>query len=163
MSVERQKIRVAEWLYRWNLSMSILGIVFTILTFVGVFTLVLHTYFLEFGLDEAEVLLVLLGIVLVIIFGFGLYLDKFLRFWSAQTTVATVRNQFLTSALYQKELLIMKYSQVPQMEGLLRLIEELPDSPGKLRLVEHFRDSLQKLQKTIETKEWEVAPDERTY
>jgi hypothetical protein len=49
------------------------------------------------------------------------------------------------------------------MEGLLRLIEELPDSPGKLRLVEHFRDSLQKLQKTIETKEWEVAPDERTY
>src|SRR6058998_1745934 len=131
MSVERQKIKVAEWLYRWNLSMSILGIVFTILTFVGVFTLVLHTYFLEFGLNEAEVLLVLLGVVLAIIFGFGLYLDKFLRFWSAQTTVATVRNQILTSALYQKEQLIMKYSQVPQMEGLLRLIEELPDSPGR--------------------------------
>src|SRR2546428_85814 len=123
MSAERQKIRAAEWLYRWNLSMSILGIVFTILTFVGVFTLVLHQYFAEFGLDEAEVLLVLLAVVLVIIFGFGFYLDKFLRFWSAQTTVATVRNQFLTSALYQKELLIMKYSQIPQMEGLLHLIE----------------------------------------
>src|SRR3989442_1858164 len=163
MSAERQKIRAAEWLYRWNLSMSILGIVFTILTFVGVFTLVLRQYFAEFGLNEVEVLLVLLLVVLTIIFGFGFYLDKFLRFWSAQTTVATVRNQFLTSALYQKELLIMKYSQVPQMEGLLQLIEELPDSPAKTRLVEHFRDSLQKLRKTIESKEWEVAPEERTY
>src|SRR5436309_16126180 len=112
MSVERQKIKVAEWLYRWNLSMSILGIVFTILTFVGVFTLVLHTYFLEFGLNEAEVLLVLLGVVLAMIFGFGLYLDKFLRFWSAQTTVATVLIQFLTSALHRKVSLIMKCSPV---------------------------------------------------
>jgi len=49
------------------------------------------------------------------------------------------------------------------MEGLLRLVEELPDSPGKMRLVEQFRESLQKLQKTIETKEWEVTPEERTY
>src|SRR5207245_10795655 len=163
MSAERQKIRAAEWLYRWNLSMSILGIVFTILTFVGVFTLVLHQYFAEFGLDEAEVLLVLLAVVLVIIFGFGFYLDKFLRFWSAQTTVATVRNQFLTSALYQKELLIMKYSQVPQMEGLLHLVEALPDSPGKAQLVDHFRDSLRKLRQTIESKEWQVAPEEPTY
>lgn len=163
MSAERQKIRAAEWLYRWNLSMSILGIVFTILTFVGVFTLVLRQFFAEFGLNEAEVLLVLLAVVLTVIFGFGFYLDKFLRFWSAQTTVATVRNQFLTSALYQKELLIMKYSQIPQMQGLLQLIEELPDSPAKTRLVEHFRDSLRKLQKTIDTKAWEVAPEERTY
>jgi len=45
MSAERQKIRAAEWLYRWNLSMSIVEIVFTILTFVGVFTLVLRQYF----------------------------------------------------------------------------------------------------------------------
>ena len=163
MSAERQKIRAAEWLYRWNLSMSILGIVFTILTFVGVFTLVLRQYFAEFGLNEVEVLLVLLLVVLTIIFGFGFYLDKFLRFWSAQTTVATVRNQFLTSALYQKELLIMKYSQVPQMEGLLHLVEALPDSPAKAQLVEHFRDSLRKLRQTIESKEWQVAPEERTY
>jgi len=102
-------------------------------------------------------------VVLTIIFGFGLYLDKFLRFWSAQATVGTVRNQYLTSALYQKELLIMKYSQIPQMEGLLHLIEELPDSPAKARLVEHFHESLRKLRKTIDTKEWEVAPEERTY
>src|SRR2546425_11854923 len=163
MRAERLKLRAAEWLYRWNLSMSVLGIVFTILTFVGVFALVLRQYFANIGLNELVVLLVLLAITMTIIIGFGLFLDKFLRFWSAQTTVATVRNQFLTSALYQKELLIMKYSQVPQMEGLLRLVEELPDSPGKMRLVEQFRESLQKLQKTIETKEWEVAPDERTY
>src|SRR5207237_1314424 len=126
MTAERQKIRAAEWLYRWNLSMSILGIVFTILTFVGVFTLVLRNFFEGFGLTEFEVLFILLAVVLTVIFGFGFYLDKFLRFWSAQTTVATVRNQFLTSALYQKELLIMKYSQVPQMQGLLHLVEALP-------------------------------------
>ena len=41
MSAERQKIRAAEWLYRWSLSSSIIGIVFTILSFMGVFTLVL--------------------------------------------------------------------------------------------------------------------------
>src|SRR5881397_566282 len=163
MSAERQKIRAAEWLYRWNLSMSILGIVFTILTFVGVFTLVLRNFFEGFGLTEFEVLFILLAVVLTVIFGFGFYLDKFLRFWSAQTTVATVRNQFLTSALYQKELLIMKYSQVPQMEGLLHLVEALPDSPAKAQLVEHFRDSLRKLRQTIESKEWQVAPEERTY
>jgi len=163
MTVERLKIRAAEWLYRWNLSMSVLGIVFTILTFVGVFALVLKDYFVNFGLNQAVILVVLLAITMTIIIGFGLFLDKFLRFWSAQTTVATVRNQFLTSALYQKELLIMKYSQVPQIEGILRLIEELPDSPGKLRLIEQLRESLRKLQKTIETKEWDVAADERTY
>jgi len=163
LTAERQKIRAAEWLYRWNLSMSILGIVFTILTFVGVFTLVLRNFFEGFGLTEFEVLFILLAVVLTVIFGFGFYLDKFLRFWSAQTTVATVRNQFLTSALYQKELLIMKYSQVPQMEGLLHLVEALPDSPAKAQLVEHFRDSLRKLRQTIESKEWQVAPEERTY
>src|SRR5437870_42462 len=163
MTAERQKIRAAEWLHRWNLSMRILGIGFTILTFVGVFTLVLRNFFEGIGLTEFEVLFILLAVVLTVIFGFGFYLDKFLRFWSAQTTVATVRNQFLTSALYQKELLIMKYSQVPQMEGLLHLVEALPDSPAKAQLVEHFRDSLRKLRQTIESKEWQVAPEERTY
>src|SRR2546428_8215346 len=95
---------------------------------------------------------------MTIIMRFGMFLGKFLRFWSAQTTVATVRNQFLTSALYQKELLIMKYSQVPQMEGLLRLVEELPDSPGKMRLVDQFRESLHKLPKTIEPQDGDVPP-----
>src|SRR6266704_840249 len=47
MSVERQKIRAAEWLYRWSLSNSIIGIVFTILSFMGVFTLVLGRLFVS--------------------------------------------------------------------------------------------------------------------
>src|SRR2546430_11328367 len=83
MSAERQKIRAAEWLYRWNLSMSILGIVFTILTFDGVFKLGLRQYFAALGLNESEVLLVLLLVVLTNYFGVGFYLDKFLAFWSA--------------------------------------------------------------------------------
>src|SRR5207245_5549529 len=62
MGAERHKIRVAEWLYRWNLSMGILGIVFTILTFLGVFTIVLGPLFTQqFGftfLDTGLVLLV---------------------------------------------------------------------------------------------------------
>src|SRR5437667_151444 len=122
-----------------------------------------HAVDLIAQVDRARKETIQLEVVLTVIFGFGFYLDKFLRFWSAQTTVATVRNQFLTSALYQKELLIMKYSQVPQMEGLLHLVEALPDSPAKAQLVEHFRDSLRKLRQTIESKEWQVAPEERTY
>src|SRR5439155_3865068 len=71
LTAERQKIRAAEWLYRWNLSMSILGIVFTILTFVGVFTLVLRNFFEGFGLTEFEFLFILLAVVLTVIFGCG--------------------------------------------------------------------------------------------
>ena len=164
MGVERQKIRAAEWLYRWNLSNGILGIVFTILTFMGVFTLVLGPLFTQqFGFTYLETGLVLLLLVLGVTVGFGLYLDKVIRFWSAQATVATVRNPFLTSALYQKELLTMKYSQIPQLEGMLHLIGQLPESPAKTRLLEYFHASLGKLQRAVDSKEWEIAPEERTY
>src|SRR5205823_14231537 len=60
MTAERQKIRAAEWLYRWSLSSGIIGIVFTILSFMGVFTLILGPIFTErFGftfLQTASVL-----------------------------------------------------------------------------------------------------------
>src|SRR5207247_9119573 len=103
MGADRQKIRVAEWLYRLNLSMGILGIVFTILTFLGVFTIVLGPLFTQqFGFTFLETALVLLVIVLVVIAGFGVYLDKVIAFWPAQATVATVRNPYLDPTLYQK-------------------------------------------------------------
>jgi hypothetical protein len=48
MSARRhQKIRAAECLYRWSLSSSVIGIVFTILSFMGVFTLVLGPIFTQ--------------------------------------------------------------------------------------------------------------------
>jgi len=77
MTAERQKIRAAEWLYRWNLSSSIIGIVFTILTFMGVFTLVLGPIFTErFGFTFLQTALLLFLCVLAVIIGFGVYLDK---------------------------------------------------------------------------------------
>src|SRR5947208_1089813 len=93
MTAERQKIRAAEWLYRWNLSSSIIGIVFTILTFMGVFTIVLGPIFTEkFGFTYLQTALLLFLFVLGVIIGFGVYLDKVIHFWSAQATVARMRN-----------------------------------------------------------------------
>src|SRR2546427_573452 len=124
MGAERHKIRVAEWLYRWNLSMGILGIVFTILTFLGVFTIVLGPLFTQqFGFTFLETALVLLVIVLVVIAGFGVYLDKVIAFWAAQATVATVRNPYLVTTLYQKELLALIYIQARMLKALRALLE----------------------------------------
>jgi hypothetical protein len=164
MGAERQKIRAAEWLYRWNLSMGILGIVFTILTFMGVFTLILGPLFTErFGFSYLQTALLLFALVIITIVGFGVYLDKVVHFWSAQATVGTVRNPFLVSALYQKELLMLKHVQVPQMRTLLALVGKLPGEANKSQLEEDLLTSLQRLQETIEQKEWRIEPEERTY
>src|SRR2546427_12667989 len=93
MGAERHKIRVAEWLYRWNLSMGIRGIVFTILTFLGAFTIVLGPLFTQqFGFTFLETALDLLVIVLVVIAGFGAYLDKGIACWVPQAPGATGAN-----------------------------------------------------------------------
>src|SRR5207302_10637299 len=87
MTAERQKIRAAEWLYRWNLSSSIIGIVFTILTFMGVFTLVLGPIFTErFGFTYLQTALLWLLLVLGLIIGSGVYLAKVIDFWSGHGT-----------------------------------------------------------------------------
>src|SRR5256714_12217494 len=110
MTAERQKIRAAEWLYRWNLSSSIIGIVFTILTFMGVFTLVLGPIFTErFGFTFLQTGLLLFLFVLAVIIGFGVYFDKGIDFWSGRATVASTRNPYLASALYQKKMRSLVY------------------------------------------------------
>src|SRR3990170_2492134 len=73
------KLRAAEWLYRWNLSLSILGVVFTILTFLGVFTLLLRPVFSQVGLSDLQTALILLLLVVAVIIGFGVFLDKIVR------------------------------------------------------------------------------------
>jgi len=165
MSAERQKIRAAEWLYRWNLSNSIIGIVFTILTFMGVFTLVLGPIFTErFGFSYLETALLLLLLVLAVIIGFGVYLDKVLHFWSAQATVATVRNPFLVSALYQKELLSLVYIQVPVLKSLRALLEaQSMDSRTKEAFLADLDRSLAKVHQSIRDKSWPIEPQERVY
>src|SRR6266702_3387560 len=118
MSVERQKIRAAEWLYRWSLSNSIIGIVFTIL---------LGPLFTErFGFSYLVTAILLFFFVLAVIVGFGLYLDKVVHFWSAQATVGTVRNPYLVQRLYQKELLSLIYIQVPLLKSVRAMVEIQP-------------------------------------
>lgn len=165
MSAERQKIRAAEWLYRWSLSSSIIGIVFTILSFMGVFTLVLGPIFTErFGFSYLETAFLLFVFVLVAIIGFGVYLDKVVHFWSAQATVGTVRNPFLVDALYQKELLSLLYIQVPVVKSLHVLIEAQSLDPARKRSqLEELDRSLAKIEQTIRDKRWPIEPQERVY
>jgi len=165
MTAERQKIRAAEWLYRWSLSSGIIGIVFTILSFMGVFTLVLGPIFTErFGLNYAQTALVLLLIVLGVIIGFGVYLDKVAHFWSAQATVGTVRNPYLVDALYQKELLSLVYIQVPILRSLRALVETQPMEDGrKQAFLAELDRSLAKVERSIQDKRWSIEPEERVY
>jgi len=165
MSAERQKIRAAEWLYRWSLSSGIIGIVFTILSFMGVFTLVLGPIFTErFGFSYLVTALLLFVFVLAVIIGFGLYLDKVVHFWSAQATVGTVRNPYLVDALYQKELLSLLYIQVPLMKSVRALVEAQPLEPATKRsYVDELDRSLAKVEQAIRERRWPIAPDERVY
>ncbi|HYY47832.1 MAG TPA: hypothetical protein VFA17_04020 [Thermoplasmata archaeon] len=164
MTAERRKIRAAEWLYRWSLSSGIIGIVFTILSFMGVFTLVLGPIFTErFGFSYLQTALVLLLFVLAVIVGFGVYLDKVIHFWSAQATVATTRNPYLVSVLYQKELLSLIYIQVPVLKSLRSLLEGQPLDEGKQALLAELDRSLAKVQQSIQDKSWPIEPHERVY
>ncbi len=165
MGAERQKIRAAEWLYRWNLSMGILGIVFTILTFMGVFTLVLGPLFTRlFGFSYLETALVLLLIVLAVIVGFGVYLDKVIAFWAAQATVATTRNPYLVTTLYQKELLGLIYIQVPMLKTLRALLDmERMDDTTKQSFLAEIDRSLARVEQSIRDKRWPIEPHERVY
>src|SRR5256885_6327349 len=100
MTAERQKIRAAEWLYRWNLSSSIIGIVFTILTFMGGFTLVLAPIFTErFGFTFLPTALRLFSLVLAVIIASGVPLGKAINFWSPQAAAPPPRNPYLGPVL----------------------------------------------------------------
>jgi len=165
MSVERQKIRAAQWLYRWSLSNRIIGIVFTILSFMGVFTLVLGPLFTErFGFSYLVTAILLFLFVLAVIVGFGLYLDKVVHFWSAQATVGTVRNPYLVQRLYQKELLSLIYIQVPLLRSVRAMVEVQPIDPAAKRgYLEDLDRSLAKVEQSIRDKEWPIEPQERVY
>lgn len=163
MSLEQHKVRAAEWLYRWQLSSGIVGIVFTILTFLGVFTLILGPVFYQMGLSYLETGLMLLAFVVVGIVGFGLFLDRYVRFWSAQATVGTVRNPYLVSTLYQKELLSLIYIQRPLLQSVKALLEGSADEATRQRLTRDLDRSLEKLDATIRAKVWPIEPEERVY
>jgi len=162
MAKGRTKLRAAEWLYRWNLSMSILGIVFTILTFLGVFTLILAPTLATIGLTLLETALLLLALVVVVVAGFGLFLDKIAKFWSAQATVGTVRNPYLVDVLYQKELLVLKYSQLPALRALHALVEARRDREDD-ELIAGLNAAIRKLSHAVEARVWPIESEERVY
>ena len=164
MTMERKKLRAAEWLYRWNLSLGIIGIVFTILTFMGVFTLILGPVLARFGLSYAETALILLALVLGAVLGFGIFLDKVIKFWAAQATVATVRNPFLVDRLYQKELLSLLYIQVPTLRALRALVDERKDDSSQSgQILSELDTALAKVTATIAERQWRIKPEERVY
>ncbi len=158
------KVRAAEWLYRWNLSLGILGIVFTILTFLGVFTLILGPVFARVGLTYLETALLLTALVVGVVFGFGVFLDKIVKFWSAQATVATVRNPYLVDVLYQKELLSLLYVQLPLLRSVRAIAEAsaLPED-RRLDLMAELDRSIAKVEASIREKRWPIGPEERVY
>lgn len=158
------KLRAAEWLYRWNLSLSILGVAFTILTFLGVFTLVLGPVFARIGLSLLETSLVLAVAVVISIIGFGVFLDKVVKFWSAQATVGTVRNPYLVDFLYQKELLALIYIQRPLLRSVQRLLSaEARADAATDELRDEIDRSLAKLDQVIAEKRWAIEPQEKVY
>ena len=158
------KIRAAEWLYRWNLSLSILGIVFTILTFLGVFTLVLGPVFARVGLTFFETALILLALVVAVIIGFGVFLDKIIKFWAAQAIVATVRNPFLVDILYQKELLSLLHIQLPILQSLRTFAETLSvPEDRRLDVLDRLDRAIAKVEEVVRAKRWPVEAHERVY
>ena len=164
MTIDRRKLRAAEWLYRWNLSLGILGIVFTILTFMGVFTLILGPVLAGFGLSYAETAAILLSLVVAAVLGFGIFLDKVIQFWAAQATVATVRNPFLVDTLYQKELLSLLYVQAPMLRALRTLVGDRGSSLShSAEVLSELDSALTKVATTIADRRWTVNPGERVY
>jgi len=151
------KIRAATALYRWQLSSSIVSVLFSALTFIGVFAVL--------GLPWYQLLLV----VLTVIFGTGFLLDRVLKFWQAQATVATVRNQYLVDTLYQKEMINLKSITLPQLEALRLLLTfiQFPNEPryadARNSLVLELDGSISRVRDAVDNRKWKIEPGEDVY
>lgn len=163
-TAEDRKLFFAVWLYRWGLSMGIIGTVFTVLTFVGVYFQLLGPTLIQAGVPSWATGLLFVGATLIAVLGFGLYLDKHIQFWSAQATAGTVRNQYLVDTLYQKELLSSKYNQIPQLKTFRLLVEKLvPAGDDKDRMLSELDQGIVKIAEAVRNKRWDIEEDERVY
>jgi hypothetical protein len=154
------------------MSQGIIGVLFSALTFAGVFTLLMGPLFASAGLGTTFTLITLLGVVATTFLGLGLFLDKKVKFWKAQALIGTVRNPFLLSRLYQKEQLGLIHIHLPIMKAVLLLLElEKPDfgpegretEKRRQELVKELTGSIARISQTIENKEWTVLPNENAY
>ena len=154
--VERAKVRAATWLYRWSLAQGIVGVIFSALTFAGVFTILLEPVFAQIGLDYFDTLIVLVLIAGSLVLSLGLFLDRVAKFWKAQALVGTTRNPFLYDRLYQKELLTLTNQHLPVM----RALQAINRDP---RVAEELARAIARLEETLHNKRWTVLPGEKTY
>ena len=159
-TIERAKLFVARWLYRWQVSSGILGAVFTALTFAGVFNILLGPILGPLGIGYSTTLLLLVGFVAVLFLGLGFFLDRIVKFWTAQAQVGTVRNPLLYDLVYQKELLTLKERDIPEMLALRELLADGGKHPG---LVASLDEKIARIQRVVEDKKWTVEPGEEAY
>lgn len=156
MNGDRLKIFAAKWHYRWNMSQSILGAVFSAATFVGVFTLLLGPVMRDFGITYSQTLFLLLAFVLVVFFGLGTVLDRVVKFWAAQAIVGTIRNPFLIDRLYQKEALTIATEKIPELKAMRSLMT----NP---KLIDELDDAIARLEAVVRNKKWNIRPGEEVY
>lgn len=160
MNGDRIKLSGARWLYRWQMAVSIVGAAFSLMTFVGVFTILLSPWLGQFGLNQSSTLFLLLGTVLALVMGLGLFLDKIAKFWAAQAAVSTVRNPWLMDRLYEKEFLTMKTQHIPVVLALRTLLADGGKHP---ELVDALDSVLARLEETVTNKRWTIKPGEEVY
>lgn len=143
------KLRFAEGLYRWNLSAGIISILFSALTFVGIFAL-------AFDLPWYALLLLVSAVIL----GTGFLLDRVIKIWDAQAKVATVRNPWLVDLLYQKELLTLTTVHLPMLRAMAEIAVSTHMNNG---VIADLMEAIARLEATVEDKRWSIAPGEDVY
>jgi hypothetical protein len=159
------KLHVAKALYRWGLATGILQPFFSALSFFGIFTLLLGPYLVAAGLPYFALLPVVLAIL-----PFGLILDRYVRFWTATATVSTARNQYLVDSLYQKELLLLKASTLPQLEVMRYLMTNLPANVLEPKFMDHRQQlilgldaNISRIKQAVADKKWVIETGEDVY
>jgi len=157
------KTKIAIWMYRYSLAQSMVGIVIGILNFAGIFTLLLGPLFLQnFGLSYATTLFLLVGSAALVILGFGFFLDRIAKFWKSQALVGTVRNPFLVSRLYEKELLTIVTQHIPVLKAV-RMLLNTESLDARAKLLNELDASIARLERTARDRQWTILPGEDVY
>lgn len=140
--------------------MGIIGTAFTVLTFLGVYVPLLGPFLISIGIPGGMIVVLMIAMTLLIILGFGVYLDRTVKFWAAQAHVATVRNPYLVTTLYRKESMNIRYNQLPQLKTFLLQIEAMEQTERATRLAQEVRESISKLEDVLTKGEWPPEPGE---
>lgn len=159
----RAQVWVATQLYRWSMSQTFVGTLFSALTFSGVFTILLGPVLQKIGIGTSGTLFLLIGVVVVLFLSFGFFLDRVLKFWKAQAIVGTTRNPFLISRLYQKEALGLQVQAIPLMKTCRALLATGIMTHDRRQLIEELDRSIARLEQTVQDKEWVILPGEDVY